>query len=169
MNSYVSWDKKGLTCSEPQLTDIRIEIAEKNATKADGTRDDVWHFLWLVANQLDLAGMSSDESDNDNAVNSRKSSVIKTVPWRNQELIPYLQKIDADYNGLNCYGNRRSGNPFRDRIRIPGMTESGRPALTGLPKNFYDKTWYANLSNSDIRFLQVKPEMSFPVIVEYGK
>jgi hypothetical protein len=156
-----------LTCSKSQLTNIRITIAEGNATKADGTRDDVWHFLWLVASQLDLGGMSSDESDNDDAPSSRKTCIIKSVPWRNEELIPYLQMIDNDYNRLNCHGNRRSGNPFRDRMRIKRMTVSERPAIIGLPKNFYDKTWYANLSNNDIRFLRAKPELQFPVIVAY--
>lgn len=156
-----------LTFSESQLAEIRIDIAEGNVTNADGTRDNVWHFLWLVASQLDLGGMSSDESDNDDALSSRKASIIKSIPWRNKELIPYLQRIDGDYNRLNTYGNRKSGNPFRDRIRIPGMTESKRPAITGLPINFYDKTWYANLNNSDARFLQAKPEMEFPVIVAY--
>lgn len=158
---------KMLTCSESQLTDIRLKIAEGNTTKADGTRDDVWHFLWLVASKLDTGGMSSDESNNDEPT-SRKSCVIKSVPWRNEELIPYLQRIDSDFNRLNSYGNRRSGNPFRDRVRVPGMKRSERPAIAGLPKNFYDKTWYANLSNADIRYLQAKSELQFPVIVEYN-
>ena len=160
--------QKTLTCSESQLTDIRLNIAEGNLTKADGTRDDVWYFLWLVASQLGLGGMSSDESNNDD-MGSRRNCVINSVPWRNEELIPYLQRIDGDFNRLNRFGNRRPGNPFRDRTRVPGIIKSTeRPAIAGLPKNFYDKTWYANLSNSDIRFLQAKPELKFPVIVEYN-
>ena len=157
-----------LTCSESQLTGIRINITEGNTTKADGTRDDVWHFLWLVASQLDLGGMSSDESSNEDPNSSRKACVIKSVPWRNEELIPYLQMIDGDFNQFNRYGNRKPGNPFRDRVRLAGMKATERPAITGLPKNFYDKTWYANLSNNDIRFLQAKPELQFPVIIEYN-
>src|ERR1700679_183168 len=160
--------KKMLTYSESQLTDIRIKIAEGNTTKADGTRDDVWHFLWLVASQLDLGGMSSDESSNENQNSSRKACVIKSVPWRNEELPPYLQMIDADFNRFNRFGNRKPGNPFRDRVRQPGMKATKRPAITGLPKNFYDKTWYANLSNNDIRFLQVRPELELPVIIAYN-
>jgi hypothetical protein len=155
-----------LTCSESQLKDLHINIAEGNATKADGTRDDIWHFLWLVASQLDLGGMSSDESSN-KGLNSWKACIIKSVPWRNEELIPYLQLIDSDFNRLNRYGNRKPGNPFRDRVRVRGMKTSERPAITGLPKNFYNKTWYANLSNNDIHFLQAKPELRFPVIVPY--
>ena len=163
----ISKEKKKLTGPKSQLTDMRLIIAEGNATKADGTKDDVWHFLWLVASQLDLGGMSSDESSNDNTT-ARKNVHIKSVPWRNEELIPYLRRIDADFNRLNRYGNRRPGNPFRDRVRVPGMKKTERPAITGLPINFYDKTWYANLSNSDIRFLKAKPELPFPVIVEYN-
>ena len=136
--------------------------------KADGTRDDVWYFLWLVASQLDLGGISSDESNNDE-LSSRKTCIIRSVPWRNKELIPYLQMIDGDLNRLNCYGNRKPGNPFRDRVRVPtGMKETERSAIAGLPKNFYDKTWYANLGNNDIRFLQAKQELQFPVIVAYN-
>ena len=157
-----------LTCSESQLTDIRITIAEGNTTKADGTKDDVWHFLWLVASQLELGGMSSDESSNEDLNSSRKSCVIKSVGWRNEELIPYLQMIDHDFNRFNRYGNRKPGNPFRDRVRLAGTMATKRPAVKGLPKNFYDKTWYANLSNNDRRFLQAKPELPFPVIVAYN-
>ena len=111
--------------------------------------------------------MSSDESSNEDLNSSRKACFIKLVPWRNEELIPYLQLIDNDFNRLNRYGNRKPGNPFRDRVRVRGMKTSERPAIAGLPKNFYDKTWYANLSNNDIRFLQAKPDLRFPVIVPY--
>jgi hypothetical protein len=156
-----------LTCSKSQLTDIRLKITEGNATKADGTKDETWHFLWLVATKLDLAGMSSDESNNDDPT-TQKACVIKSVPWRNEALTPYLQRIDGDFNKLNRYGNRRPGNPSRDRARVAGMKSSERPAIAGLPKNFYDATWYSNLSNNDIRFLQAKPELKFPVIVEYN-
>jgi hypothetical protein len=109
--------------------------------------------------------MSSDESSDEVLNNSRKACVIKSVAWRSDKLIPYLQMIDQDFNRFNRYGNRKPGNPFRDRVRIPGTKATERPAITGLPKNFYDKTWYANLSNNDIRFLQAKPELLFPVIV----
>ena len=166
MNIYLSLTTDAY-CSESQLTDIRLKIAEGNMIKADGTRDDIWHFLWQVAGQLDLGGMSSDESNNDDS-SSRKACFINSVPWRNEELIPFLQRIDGDFNRLNCYGNRRAGNPFRDRVRMAGTKRTERPAVAGLPINFYDKTWYANLSNSDIRFLQAKPELPFPVIVEYN-
>jgi hypothetical protein len=110
---YLPGDDDMLTCSESQLTDVRLKIAEGNTTKADGTKDEVWHFLWLVASQLDLAGMSSDESNNEEP-GSWKKCIIKSVPWRNEQLIPYLQRIDGDFNKANCYGNRRAGNPFRD-------------------------------------------------------
>jgi hypothetical protein len=112
--------------------------------------------------------MSSDESSNEDPNSSRKACVIKSVTWRSEDLIPYLQMIDNDFNRFNRYGNRKPGNPFRDRVRLPGTKASERPAITGLPMNFYDKTWYANLSNSDIRFLQAKPELLFPVIVAYN-
>jgi hypothetical protein len=112
--------------------------------------------------------MSSDESSNEDPKSSRKACVIKSVAWRNDELIQYLNMIDRDFNRFNHYGNRKPGNPFRDRVRLPGTAATKRPAITGLPKNFYDKTWYANLSNNDIRFLQAKPELTFPVIIDYN-
>lgn len=157
-----------LTCSESQLTDIHINIAEGNVTKPDGTRDDVWYFLWLVASQLELGGMSSDESSNKDLNSSQKACVIKSVTWCNEELIAYLQIIDHDFNQFNRFRNRKPGNPFRDRIRLPGITAIKRAAITGLPKNFYDKTWYANLSNNDICFLQAKVELPFPAIIAYN-
>jgi hypothetical protein len=110
---YLPGDDDMLTCSESQLTDVCLKIAEGNTTKAGGTKDEVWYFRWLVASQLDLAGMISDESNNKEP-SSWKKCIIKSIPWHNEQLIPYLQRIDGDFNKANCYGNRRPSNAFRD-------------------------------------------------------
>ncbi|KDR79748.1 hypothetical protein GALMADRAFT_136359 [Galerina marginata CBS 339.88] len=150
------------------MNQLRISITEGNAVKPDGTRDDVWHFLWQVATQLGLGGTSSDESGEEGVNTSRKAFVIRSVGWRSDELVPYLQMIDRDFNRFNRYGNKRPGNPLRDRVRLPTAKASVRPAIRGLPKNFYDKTWYANLTNEEVLFLQAKPDLAFPVIVQYN-
>jgi hypothetical protein len=144
-----------------------VKITEGNKIKSNGTTDDVWYFLWLVASKLGLGGMSSDESSIEDGKNTR-DFIIKSITWRSEELTPYLQMIDDDFNRFNRYGNFKPGNPFRNRTRIAGAKASIRAAISGLPINFYDKTWYANLTNEESHFLQAGPVLEFPAIIRYN-
>lgn len=134
--------------------------------KSNGEVDPVWKFLYLVASSLGQGGTSSDESSVETG--GRRKYIINLVDWRSKELIPYLQLIDRDFNRLNRYGNARPGNPCRERTRLAGAKSSTRAAIRGLPINFYDATWLANLSNEERNFLAPKPRMEFPAIIEYN-
>ncbi|KAF8870702.1 hypothetical protein CPB84DRAFT_1855410 [Gymnopilus junonius] len=160
----VTLKSKRRNARRKHLKHLRVAITDGNQIKTNGTKDDVWYFLWLVATELGIGGMSSNESSPDTG----RKYVIKSVPWCSEELTPYLQMIDNDFNRYNRYGNCKPGNPFRDRVRLPGAKASTRPAIRGLPRNFYDKTWYANLTSEAKAFLQERPELPFPVVVTYN-
>lgn len=108
--------------------------------------------------------MSSDESEQEG---SGAPYYIKTRDWRNRDLIPYLQMIDRDRKRTNAYGNKRAGNPPRERQRIAASSNSNRKAIPDLPLNFYDKTWYAGLSRRDRAMLKAKPVLQMPSLVRY--
>ncbi|KAF8879901.1 hypothetical protein CPB84DRAFT_1751555 [Gymnopilus junonius] len=160
----VTLKSKRRNARRKHLKHLRVAITDGNQIKTDGTKDDVWYFLWLVATELGIGGMSSDESSPDTG----RKYVIKSVPWRSEELTPYLQMIDNDFNRYNRYGNCKPGNPFRDRVRLPGAKASTRPAIRGLPRNFYDKTCKQGTHNTkttheiveEISGMEVQPKMA---------
>ncbi|KAF8881965.1 hypothetical protein CPB84DRAFT_1851432 [Gymnopilus junonius] len=86
----VTLKSKRRNARRKHLKHLRVAITDGNQIKTDGTKDDVWYFLWLVATELGIGGMSSDESSPDTG----RKYVIKSVPWRSEELTPYLQMID---------------------------------------------------------------------------
>jgi hypothetical protein len=86
-----------------------------------------------------MGGMSSDESGEDDK--GRNTYTINKSLWRDKEITRMLRFVDRDHNMTNAYGNTRGGNPPRVWI-LQGRKESMREAVPGLPKNFYDRTWY---------------------------
>jgi hypothetical protein len=146
-----------------QLFADRSQIALDNRGE-DELVDPVWDFLFAATRLLRSEGMSSDESGQEG---SGPLYYIKTRDWRNKDLIPYLQMIDRDKPRINAYGNKRPGNPPRDRQRISAASNSNRKAIPDLPINFYDKTWYAGLSRQDKALLRPKDALHMPVVVTY--
>jgi hypothetical protein len=126
--------------------------------------DQIWDFLYKVATFLRSEGTSSDESGQEG---SGPPYYIKTREWRSKELLPYLQMIDRHRRRTNAYGNNRAGNAARERQRILSAPTSVRKAISGLPLNFYDKTWYAGLSRRDRALLKAKPALDMPVLVDF--
>jgi hypothetical protein len=110
-----------------------------------------------------MGGMSSDESGEDDK--GRNTYTVNKSLWRDKEITRMLRFVDRDHNTTNAYGNTRGGNPPRVRI-LRGGKESMREAVPGLPKNFYDRTWYMGLSNKDKKELNAKPPIKLPDIVE---
>jgi hypothetical protein len=98
--------------------------------------------------------MSSDESDVDEA--RRPIFRVKKRLWRNKAFTNMLKIVDEDANTTNAYGNRRSGNPPRTRLRRQGNASSTRDPPLNLPINFYDEVWYTSLTNRQKRDLGAK-------------
>lgn len=116
-----------------------------------------------MVDTLTIGGMSSDESGEDDL--GRKIFTVKKRVWRDKDITRLLRYVDRDHNRTNAYGNTRSGNPPRTRITRGGK-ESEREAVPGLPKNFYDRGWYAGLSNRDKKELGARPSIELCDIVE---
>jgi hypothetical protein len=112
---------------------------------------------------LTMGSMSSDESGEDDK--GRNTYTINKLLWCNKEITRMLRFVDQNHNTTNTYGNTRGSNPPHVWI-LWGRKESMRDAVPGLPKNFYDHTWYMGLLNKDKKELNAKPPIKLPDIVE---
>lgn len=105
-----------------------------------------WKATLKMIEVLKAAGMSSDESEMDEAT-GKVTYIVKKRAWRSKEVLDRLKLVDQDRNTTNAYGGARAGNPPRVRRRIPYAKESIRPAMPNCPKNFYAREFVANISS----------------------
>src|SRR5271170_1914500 len=138
----------------------RKEITVANRVAPDGTIHETWDALFSIVDTLTLTGMSSDESDTDER--NRPTYHVKRRAWRSKSLTRYLILVDRDQNKTNAYGNIRSGNPPRTRLRHSSNAVSVRDPPTNLPINFYDEDWYSGLTNKQKRNLAAKSATELP-------
>ncbi|KAF8982829.1 hypothetical protein BDQ17DRAFT_1437698 [Cyathus striatus] len=94
---------------------------------------------------LSAGGMSSDETDDDQSEGQK--FWIKKHSWRSNALINYLSIIDKDHNFTTAYAEKH-------------------PVIPGLPRNFYDETWYNSLSSHDKKYLDAQNEIELPEIAQ---
>ena len=100
---------------------------------------------WII-DRLGRAGMSSDESSVELGV---KFYRIKKKYWRAADLSPFLHTIDRVTAQTK---NATTSKGCRKYFRLPGEVESKEGGIVpGLPINFYDAEWLANLQT------QMKP------------
>lgn len=108
--------------------------------------------------------MSSEESEGE------PESVVKTyrvnkMPWR-RDLAKVIELLEYERRADRVVFGAQGAVPV-PRIRDPRAESSGRSAVTGLPLEFYDKEWYASLTEEQKEELQVSEEvfgwMSFTI------
>ncbi|KAF9000894.1 hypothetical protein BDQ17DRAFT_1327538 [Cyathus striatus] len=150
-----------LPSSEIGLYSLRIQIADRNRKGDNNTTDPFWDFLYHMVLELSSGGMSSDEMDGDRS----NGFWVKKCSWRSSTLTNYLSVINKDHNFMIEYGEICPGNLPRVRKQCVGVTRSTCSAIPGLPRNFYDDTWYESLSNRDRRYLDVQDAVDLPEIV----
>jgi hypothetical protein len=88
--------------------------------------------------QLDLDGMSSEESDGE--IGGDREFLIKRLPWRSAQVTAWLHKVDKlpTKNSNNEVLTRRA--TYRKRIEADIESVNRRP-VPCLPKNMYSQTW----------------------------
>ena len=149
-----------VTYRSVQLFDDRFAIASINSE--DG-RDVLWTFVAKVVASLGTGGMSEDESSAEDP-NERKF-VIRIMDWRSARLLPYIQVVDRARKLTNIFSKFSAGNMPRKRTRLPGGRIWVERAVPGLPRNFYDDTWYAGLSEADRVALRAVDSVIFPPLI----
>jgi hypothetical protein len=129
-----------------KLYNTRWNICNGNLKNRDGSENLGWKATLEMIETLKAAGMSSDESERDEAT-GEVTYIIKKRAWRSREVLDRLKLVDQDRNTANAYGGARAGNPPRVRRRVPHAKESIRAAVPDCPKNFYGREFVANISS----------------------
>jgi hypothetical protein len=130
------------------IPDDKTQVTEEEA---------VWMSNHTLLDTLGPEGMSSDESEVDDAGN--RTYRVKIMDWRNRDIVRKVVEIDKDRNTTNAYGNTRAGNPPRLRKRWEDGRKTSRKAPPHLPINFYNAQWYASLKPGQKRELGAGPEV----------
>lgn len=96
-----------------------------------------WTFIHNLLTRLGQAGMSSDESDKDEA--GRPIYRVKILAWR-KDIDKFLKLVDDRRNDTGIFSHRGSKGRALDRLR-GSQIDTRRPALPGLPLSFYADSW----------------------------
>lgn len=108
-------------------------------------------------------GMSGDESDHEAGKRSRRCDrqyKIVNDNWRNPAIRRWLRILDLLYlvSKFNSLGRASKGT--WPRVRNPSYKVVEGVPISGLPKNFYDPIWVADLSEAKCKALDMKPAMN---------
>ncbi|KAI5981329.1 hypothetical protein EDD15DRAFT_2183621, partial [Pisolithus albus] len=122
-----------------------------------------------VVQSLGLDGMSSDESDHEGHSGEATYHILDK-DWRSRHVTAWLQMLDALHLRLRYSGEWRTTSGAWPHFRTSGLKESGKPAVRGLPTDFYSRNWYQ--AQSDFmkgQLKAVKPSISLEISAEYTK
>jgi hypothetical protein len=114
---------------------------------------------------LDIDAMSSEESEGE--VGMERRFRVKKLPWRNLELATWLHRIDAlpTKNAANSVLTKRRTHRLREHSDIISRQ---RPALSGMPVNFYQAEWLqAQDSRTAKRLGAVEQPFILPAIDQF--
>lgn len=121
-------------------------------TARDGEKEQlrIWEWLFEVIERLGVDGMSSDESDIDEST-ARPVFRVKVMTWR-RDIEAYLKIVDEQRNDPEIF--KPQGSLGEVRHRSAYNNRSSRRPVSGLPRAFYDDTWFESMSE-ERRFLTV--------------
>jgi hypothetical protein len=125
-----------------------------------------------MVNLLGVDGQSSDESSDEHESLSDSSSsptgrlcyTRKLREWRSDEVSDLLYIIDSCRKKKNGYGNKKAGKEPTQRLHSETPAVSTRAPVSGLPRNFYNDTWYACLTPEEQAGLGAEESMELPSI-----
>ncbi|PVF92389.1 hypothetical protein CPB86DRAFT_841679 [Serendipita vermifera] len=121
--------------------------------------------LKMVEDSLGVDGMSSEDSDGE--VGTNRSFIIKNIPWRNEDLTKWLQRVDA--LPLKNKANVPLARRWKPRNRVVSdMQSTRRRPATGLPLNFYKSDWLMGQDSRSRTRLGAVASFELPKIDEYA-
>lgn len=112
-----------------------------------------WQFVFDVLTRLGLAGMSSDESDEDSK--GRPLFHVKVLAWR-KDIDKFLDFVDAHRNDPGVFDPRGSKYCF-ERKRDKEY-HSNREPVHCLPRSFYDEAWLTKPGKQEMILMDVSKE-----------
>ena len=102
--------------------------------------------------------LSDDESDHENGTNlGRSRYVIVQEEWRSDELIKWLRTIDLLACGEKWDGRNVARRGNGRRLRVVSIRSKAGVAVSGLPENCYNPSWFKTLKGYERKHLNVTP------------
>ncbi|PPQ96948.1 LOW QUALITY PROTEIN: hypothetical protein CVT26_005967 [Gymnopilus dilepis] len=116
----------------------------------------LWLDTYRILREYGEAGMSSDETDEDN----QGTYIVRKLEWINEK---YSRKVatrlDKARSTRNQYGNAHGSQPRKRKRPTQHARPSERKPPTQLPLNLYREQWYNALPSSHRLLLQPKKPM----------
>jgi hypothetical protein len=121
-----------------------MRIVEGKLLEAEENDVALWTWLRNILEKLGGQGMSSDESE----VGDGLEPVFrpKVLRWR-RKMETELGLIDANRVGQKAFGKQGS-KPVKRRRHAENAASTREP-VDGLPRSFYDDSWFVNRTGRD--------------------
>jgi hypothetical protein len=144
----------------------RVDIVTLNRDSDPET----WSRIYKVLFELDIEGMSSDESEDERARPRRSDRDLKKV---RRVAIEWLNpKFSALWASVETYDNvpfdailQRRGNASLSREHVARRVDKARAPIVGLPRNWYDEDWYRSLQSYQQKKLHLRADEPIPDLV----
>lgn len=112
---------------------------------------------------LGQEGMSGDESEPAGSPNVKRCR----IPWISDDITRFWDLLDGkeqvQQEQTIVNGRRHRGN--RAKITLSGSVLSHRPAMRGLPRNWYNSAWWNTLSSATQFELDAREPVELPTFV----
>lgn len=104
--------------------------------------------------------MSDDETDAKwEGPKDQLPDFLSILKWRNPEVVDFFWILDGLYFSTRFRDNRWSPGRF-PHTRVPSLRVKYSNAVPGLPENFYNPVWLAQLSEIKRRKLKIRERIS---------
>ncbi len=131
---------------------------------------DMWRDIEKVLNDLEVDGMSSDETDAEN--DRGQGPPVKRLRrvargWLAPE-ISLLWRTVERYDAVRKHKQvAKAGNKPLIRYHDAHHTNHARKPVTSLPQNYYDPLWWRSLTEIEQEMIGPLPERALPATVSY--
>lgn len=146
-----------------QTLERRRTIAEQNRQR----NPQMWDTIRRIIDQLDVDGMSGDETDTPVGA---KPKVVRRIalPWISPTITDLLHAVES-YAPATYEENMTIpvGNTSLSRSMEARRTSKNSIAIAWLPRNWYHDDWYKVNSTSAQALLDVRRDFKIPRLVHH--
>jgi hypothetical protein len=142
------------------LTDLQLFRRRKNATKDYSSDSMMAPLLDNFWSHCTPEVMSDDETDAEwEGPKDQSPHFVSILKWRNPEVVDFFRILDGLYFSTRFKDNKWSPGRF-PHTRVPSLRVKYSDAVPGLPENFYNPVWLAQLSDIERRKLRIKEKIN---------
>ncbi|KZT05325.1 uncharacterized protein LAESUDRAFT_760214 [Laetiporus sulphureus 93-53] len=126
----------------------------------------LWGAIEEVLELLDIAGMSSDHTD-DGITQDFKVVRRARLLWRHDDLEILCHAIDTFHAMSRIPQSRGNRALLRISLLTVSSLKSSRQYVRGLPRSFYDAQWLASLDKSECQQVGYTSAIEIPHLADY--